>query len=332
VERAIHIAAQICEGLSAAHAQDVVHRDLKPANVMLVRGAGAEITKLLDFGLARSLRGDMSMLTETGVMFGTPTYMPPEVARGENCDARGDLYALGVMLFEMLSGAPPFGGSHALALAMQHASADPPPLPQAVPAPLSHLVRRLLAKEPADRPASASATRTLLMACLDQVRTPAQPSPSISALERVELPARSPWPWVTAGALLLGGIIWWAWPTTNPVARDAPPSVAPQTHDSERPASVASKAPVTPASAASEAPVTAASVASDAPRTAASVASKAPETQPPIAAPTTRPRVRRRAPATRPRMPATRAPVTAAPASAAPASAKSKLPGAFIRP
>jgi len=148
---AARLGAQIAEALASAHARGVVHRDLKPANVLF---SGNDI-KVADFGLARL--GDSAM-TREGAVMGTPFYMAPEQARGAAVDARADLYALGCVLFEMLSGRPPYPGTVQEVLA-GHASSEPPPALDAAglgaPEKLCALVSRLLAKDPAARPDSA---------------------------------------------------------------------------------------------------------------------------------------------------------------------------------
>jgi serine/threonine-protein kinase len=159
--RTCTIGIQLCDALTAAHAQGVVHRDLKPANVVLVPGLG-DWAKVLDFGLAKHLGEASSDLTYTGAVIGTPLYMPPEAIRCDAPDPRSDLYALGCMLHELLTGKPPFeGDTSALVLARQLDDA-PPSLPAGVPAELRKLVTRLLAKDPAARPPTASAVRATL--------------------------------------------------------------------------------------------------------------------------------------------------------------------------
>lgn len=160
-ERTCAIGIQLCDALTAAHAQGVVHRDLKPANVVLVPGLG-DWLKVLDFGLAKHLNEASTDLTYAGAVIGTPMYMPPEAIRCDAADPRSDLYALGCILYELLRGRPAFeGDSSALVLARQLDDL-PPPLPADVPAPLRKLVTRLLAKDPAGRPASAQVVRALL--------------------------------------------------------------------------------------------------------------------------------------------------------------------------
>jgi len=135
--RALPIAMQICRALSAAHAKGVVHRDMKPENVFLQRtGDGEEIVKIVDFGIAQlkpsneeaAAQSTHRRLTRTGMIFGTPEYMAPEQALGQAVDARADLYALGVILFEMLAGVRPFEAESKVALLGMKVTSDPPAL------------------------------------------------------------------------------------------------------------------------------------------------------------------------------------------------------------
>ncbi len=120
LETALDVAVQACAGLAEAHTQGVVHRDLKPANLFLTRDrVGALRVKILDFGIAK-LGADQAQLTSTGVVIGTPNYMAPEQALGEKVDHRADIYALGIILYEMLAGVVPFQGETALAVLHQH--------------------------------------------------------------------------------------------------------------------------------------------------------------------------------------------------------------------
>ena len=163
--RVCSIGIQICDALTAAHMQGVVHRDLKPANIVLMPGFG-DWLKVLDFGLAKHLGDATTELTFTGAVLGTPMYMSPEAIRTGAADPRSDLYALGCVLHELLSGAPPFGGeSNAVVLARQLDDL-PPPLPADVPADIRKLVNRLLAKDPGARPSTAADVRAVLETCL----------------------------------------------------------------------------------------------------------------------------------------------------------------------
>jgi serine/threonine-protein kinase len=156
LRRTLHISHQIAEALDAAHGHGIVHRDLKPHNVMLSGGAGSEIVKVLDFGLAKlrskTIEGSTANI---GSVFGTPHYMAPEQVATTNVDARADLYSLGIMMYEMLTGRRPFDAdSPALVLDLQM-SAPPPPLPEHLPDSVRELVSELMQKLPDGRPASA---------------------------------------------------------------------------------------------------------------------------------------------------------------------------------
>jgi tetratricopeptide (TPR) repeat protein len=153
-DEAAAIARQLAEGLAAAHARGVIHRDLKPANVLIDRDGRAYIT---DFGVARSLAS--GGLTQSGAIVGTPDYLSPEQARGESVDARSDLYALGLILYEMLTGAMPFAGGTVPEILAQRMLRTPPPVTQLkpqTPAWLARLVDRLLRPQPAHRLQSAA--------------------------------------------------------------------------------------------------------------------------------------------------------------------------------
>jgi len=157
------LGAQIASGLAAAHAVDVIHRDLKPANVMLLPGG---LVKVLDFGLGQIVADvDASTLTSSGVTVGTARYMAPEQFRTSSVTQAADLYALGCVLFELLTGVPPFHSESAYELGQRHCHEQPPPLSmlrQDVPKDLELLIERLLAKEPADRPENAGVVRDAL--------------------------------------------------------------------------------------------------------------------------------------------------------------------------
>ncbi len=153
---AAELGATLAEALAAAHAQGVVHRDVKPNNVMIARDGSV---RLLDFGLARGAGIDVTTLTRTGTILGTPGYMSPEQFDATGVDERSDLYSLGVVLYETLTGRLPFRGRTPIAIALAHKT-EPPPLPRAlapgIPAWLERAVLRCLEKDPARRYASAS--------------------------------------------------------------------------------------------------------------------------------------------------------------------------------
>ncbi|MBI3182622.1 MAG: protein kinase [Myxococcales bacterium] len=159
---------EVLAGLSAAHGAGVIHRDLKPSNIFLVTGSDTErYVKLLDFGLAKrpAASDDTLPQTRTGAVVGTPEYMAPEQAMGKPISPRTDLYALGVVAFEMLTGQLPFQDDSALKVMMKHVSEAPPApssLVRDLPEGLSALVLQLLSKAPEDRPPSAEGTRLLV--------------------------------------------------------------------------------------------------------------------------------------------------------------------------
>ncbi len=177
-ERALRIARQIADGLAAAHAAGIVHRDLKPDNVMLVERDGQrDLVKVLDFGIAKVKLDTTSEqpLTQMGMVFGTPEYMSPEQAQGFDVDARSDLYALGIISYEMLSGTSPFRHEDLVAILARQITLDPPPLPDHVSSATAALVFQLLKKAPAQRPQTAVEVRERLDA-VQHGGTPVQPA------------------------------------------------------------------------------------------------------------------------------------------------------------
>ncbi|MCC7536697.1 MAG: serine/threonine protein kinase, partial [Deltaproteobacteria bacterium] len=152
--RVIRIARQIGRALREAHHLGIVHRDLKPSNVMLVHTDEGESVKVLDFGLVKVLRDDSEELTMEGKFLGSPKYMSPEQIRHQEVDARSDLYSLGVIMFELLTGKVPFEGTQAVQTLMMHVSLPAPSLRErgaAVPLELDGVVQRCLMKEPEQR-------------------------------------------------------------------------------------------------------------------------------------------------------------------------------------
>jgi serine/threonine protein kinase len=158
-ERAAHIARQVCRAVREAHGLGVIHRDLKPANIFLMRhGDEADFVKVLDFGLVKIVGAQAGgeELTATGVFMGSPKYMAPEQVRGDAVDARTDIYAIGVILYEMLSGRVPFDRQNSVQVLMAHVNEAPVPIRQANPRAMvskemEAVVLRCLAKKPEDR-------------------------------------------------------------------------------------------------------------------------------------------------------------------------------------
>ncbi|WP_223125881.1 serine/threonine-protein kinase [Streptomyces sp. TRM68367] len=188
---AVAVAAQLCAVLSAVHAVPIVHRDLKPRNVMVKQDGTVTV---LDLGVASVMDADTTRLTHTGTPVGSPAYMAPEQAMGGAVGPYTDLYALGAVLHELLSGDVPFSGSTALGVLHRHLYEPPLPVRRIraeVPEPLEALVLRLLAKDPQHRPGSAQEVYEDLAALL-----PARGTPTAAALDptRPFLRPHAPWP------------------------------------------------------------------------------------------------------------------------------------------
>jgi eukaryotic-like serine/threonine-protein kinase len=194
--RALQVTAEICHALEQAHAAGIVHRDIKPANVML-NEAGQ--VKVMDFGIARALTGSSTM-TQTATVIGTAYYLSPEQARGEHVDARSDIYSTGCLLYELLTGAPPFTGDSAVAVAYQHVREEPIPpstIEPDVPPDIDAIVLVAMSKNPANRYSSAAEMRADLersMAGVPVLATPVrrdEPT-AVTALPPTAVTLRTP--------------------------------------------------------------------------------------------------------------------------------------------
>src|SRR5215217_4085923 len=157
-QRAIEVIADACQALNFSHQHGIIHRDVKPANIMISKNGAV---KVMDFGIARAL-ADSSSVTQTAAVIGTAQYLSPEQARGEKVDARSDVYSLGCVLYEILTGEPPFIGDSPVAVAYQHVREDPIPPSQrheGISPELDAVVLKALAKNPDNRYQSAAEMR-----------------------------------------------------------------------------------------------------------------------------------------------------------------------------
>jgi serine/threonine protein kinase len=236
VEEALGIAVQAAHALSAAHQVNIVHRDLKPENIFLIpRDGNPNFVKVLDFGIAKSLtESSEKKLTSHGMAMGTPEYMAPEQAAGKSSDGRADIYSLGAVLYEMLSGRAPIEGENLMEILMRKATEDPVDLSQLrpdVPAAVSQVVMRMLARTPETRPqnmAEAANELTRLLADLQAgvmpaVREPVKPPVTNQAGSRR---------WRLFGAVILsGGLLGVSaalyWVLNPPPPKPGPPDMKP---------------------------------------------------------------------------------------------------------
>ena len=235
--RAINVMIQACGALEEAHRSGIVHRDLKPENIFLTAQGGIEdFPKLLDFGLAkiseRQMRPGSLILTQEGMVFGTPEFMSPEQARGETLDGRSDIYSLGIILYELLTGKLPFEAGQPMEYIQKHIKEPPIPLAERMPdrefpRGLEEVLMKTLAKDPAHRFQSASEmANALKMVARGRVMTgamralpsdpspePVQPAPQPTPahagntgptpqLSAPPQPSKTPWIILGLGALL----------------------------------------------------------------------------------------------------------------------------------
>jgi len=220
-DRAIEIAASVCDALSMAHAHGIIHRDIKPANIM-VTGRGE--VKVTDFGIARMLSGS-DTLAQTAAVLGTASYLSPEQAQGRPVDQRSDLYSLGCVMYEMVTGRPPFTGDSAVAVASKHVLEQPIPpskLNRDVSPGLEAVIMKALAKNPDNRYQDAEdlradlerarlgqhvqATPLLPESAPTQVIAPSGPPTAVLPPTEPEGGGRRWWVWVVVALLVLAGL------------------------------------------------------------------------------------------------------------------------------
>jgi serine/threonine protein kinase len=234
------VVRQVAEALREAHAHGLVHRDVKPANVIVTPSGQCKLT---DFGIASA--AEPSGLTDTGLVVGTARYLSPEQVSGQRATSASDVYALGVVAYELLSGGPLFTGESDVAAALAHVQQQPRPLPSSVDPALAALVLSMLAKDPAARPTAAGVLAALDGEPVPTTRAPAAAFALTARLPRVVTPRPArrsrPLPMLIAAALvLLVGTIG-AWLATSGSAQEQPltgqlPSVAQTTAPSAEPA------------------------------------------------------------------------------------------------
>jgi serine/threonine-protein kinase len=265
--RAIEIARQVADGLAAAHELGIVHRDLKPDNVIIARTRGGkEIPKVVDFGIAKAMsEAPQDALTRSGLVIGTPEYMSPEQLLGDPVDARADIYSLGCILYQMLTGEPAFAAESREQMIRRRLHETPPHVREVLPAlprRLDTLIVHMLARSPADRlasaaeardqldpalalggwdPASVSGRRLSPVPSMKMTRRPADPSlqPTMP-LPRQQTSTRVGIVVLTGTALLIAGLL--ALPRVTDYWRSTQPAATAQT-DSTDTASVAAAAP-----------------------------------------------------------------------------------------
>jgi predicted Ser/Thr protein kinase len=222
---ALRITRQVLEALQAAWERGVVHRDVKPSNVLVDRKGRVRVA---DFGLAKSFEGGDASLTQAGDMVGTPAYVAPEQARGTTVDLRTDLYATGIVLWEMLTGEVPFRDESPMAVLYRHLHEDVPPLPARLGAPpaVAELVAALCRRDPELRPASYEDALARLDAALGEAASGSAPRAAATAAKTSSRSRRAP---TALAAMVLAAGVATAWWVPRLVVRDEPVPAQPAT-------------------------------------------------------------------------------------------------------
>jgi serine/threonine-protein kinase len=184
-ERLCSIMTQVCDSLYEAHSLNIVHRDLKPSNIMVFENLNQkDFVKVLDFGIAKIIGIEGQTITDKGVIIGTPQYMSPEQCLGQKVDQRSDLYSLGIMLYQLLSGEFPFKATTHMKMMISHTTETPVPLKEAFPSldisfSLDSLIKRLLAKDPDSRPAGAAELKNELQSIMSENNPETETPPAL---------------------------------------------------------------------------------------------------------------------------------------------------------
>jgi formylglycine-generating enzyme required for sulfatase activity/serine/threonine protein kinase/Leucine-rich repeat (LRR) protein len=243
----LRLGTQIAEGLAAAHAKDLIHRDIKPGNVLLEAGMHDRV-KITDFGLARA--ADDASMTQSGTIAGTPMYMAPEQALGKKLDQRADLFSFGSVLYQMVSGRPPFRASSTLAVLKRLTEDTPRPIREIIPETptwLCDIITKLHAKNPDERYQSAREVADVLANCESQLKEHSRLK-DLSLIPRAKTKPAGWWKWVAAAAVVLPllaiGLYTFTRPGSEPkVAENG--SVEPSIPDPIKPVATAKPSPAT---------------------------------------------------------------------------------------
>ncbi|GGZ82720.1 protein kinase [Streptomyces echinoruber] len=229
VDKALKITADVLAALEISHEKGLVHRDIKPGNVMITKRG---VVKVMDFGIARAMQSGVTSMTQTGMVVGTPQYLSPEQALGRGVDARSDLYSVGIMLFQLVTGRLPFDADSPLAIAYAHVQEEPPvpsSINRSLPPAVDALIARALKKNPNERFPSAETMRDECLRVAQAVQpappsiVPGAPTPSGAGVGSAVFP-----PVGQAAPAAAGSVQTPYQPTPNPGPYGTPPPSAPQ--------------------------------------------------------------------------------------------------------